>query len=282
MTDSDFQEFSGLLTNESQFYPQVASLTATKIRGYFESLSRFDLRAVKEAFTRLRERSEFFPTIRAIVEQCEGSIQDRAEMAWHTFFSLLNEGEYPSIWLYDKAMAYAVETLGGWLTIVNELREAKIEMIANFEKRFKAAYKIGTDRNESLQPRIHYAGLYEANNRQNLSNLGGWSDRVGAKALKLPVCIVSTDRYRRLDIPFDVQTMQIQERARMALESGGNDLRGYLPTPIAQPAALPPAGSCDEISEFERKQIIARIRSLAKPMPNPDHNQEPTDQVNIG
>ncbi|HKX31350.1 MAG TPA: hypothetical protein VJ302_26935, partial [Blastocatellia bacterium] len=153
MTENDYTAFADTLRNEAQFYPGTATLTATKIRGYFDSLGRFELPVIKQILVRLRERSEFFPTIRAIVEQAEGSVIERAEMAWHTFYSLLSEGEYVSLWLYDKAIAYAIESLGGWMKIVDELREASIEMLANFEKRFKGAYKLASDRSSSIDPR---------------------------------------------------------------------------------------------------------------------------------
>ncbi|HKX30632.1 MAG TPA: hypothetical protein VJ302_23285, partial [Blastocatellia bacterium] len=132
-------------------------------------------------------------------------------------------------------------------------------------------------------PRIHWAGLYEASNRQNLSGLGGWSERAEAKTVALPVCVVSTDKYRKLNIPFDVRTMQIEAHAQAALESGGSSLRAYLPTPVKQPAQLQPAPENSEpISEEERRQILGQIRSLIKPMSRAtetEQEQSTSDQI---
>lgn len=269
MREYEYKEFATLLATEAQFYPSPGALTQGKADGYFESLGRFELNDVKAAFKRLRERSEFFPTIRAIVEQAEGAPGEKAEVAWNTFFGLLSEGTEASVQFYDRAMAYAVESLGGYIAISDDLRESTIEMVANYERRFKAAYKLASDRD--LAPRKqYYAGWIESSNRLNHMGLRAWADRTKEKYFNIPVCVVTTNEYRKLKLPFEVDTMQIEGAARRALEAGGSLLLGYMPEQrkpqlqIVAPASEP--DSSPEISEFEKRRLLKQIQSMGKSM----------------
>lgn len=258
MTPDNLEQFSNLLDMLCTAFDKQASEKLTDV--YFAGLSDLTIDAVEYACKRAVHECKFFPKIAELREMCAGSLQDHAEMAWRTFCRLcVDESHYPSLQVYDPALAFAIRQFGGWIEAARRMNEASPEMARAYENQFKTSYKLGLNHADAKPE--YFAGFYEAQNRQSL----GRTDRAKGREIDLTVCLVRTNEYRRLTMPFDLETGYLTGAAQSALESGGKELQAYLPAPVQPQAQLPPAPSADDepISEFERRQIMANIKRLA-------------------
>lgn len=274
MNPGDLKEFSKLLSAEAELYPQTAKVTAGRIQAYFESLSRFDLETIRAALQALRERSEFFPTIRAVVESLEGSGDDRANQAWSTFLDAASDGGYASVKFLDPATATAViGTFGGWLPACRALREAEAPMVAHYRKSFVAAYQ--TARKFPREVETYQAGHYEIQNRAG----GAWAVRM--QVIVNPVLIVGLRESKELRLPFDASTGRLtgEAQARIAAAMNAEGARQLIEWASGErpQAALGvgvpqlPQSSDPEITHEEAARFVAVAQrnglALVKPMP---------------
>lgn len=251
MTHTDFAKFSEELTRTAESFG--AEMTPQRIATYFEDLADLSLEAVLGALQYSRRTLTFFPKIAELRRYAEGSVDDRAELAWRTVVDLVKfEGAYPSLYTQDGAIGYAIECLGGWLTVCAKFSSAGPEMIANYEKHFKNSYKLGALRNE--EPR-YLAGETETGNR----SLGVWKKPTVEQA----VCLVRPGYVVKAIMPFSVADGRLSDEARKALETGGNDLRRYVPLPPRPVKALEPAPDAELATPEEVAELKARIRLLA-------------------
>jgi hypothetical protein len=278
MNQTDYEKFLEELERTAEAFG--VKLTPSRTATYFDDLRDLPLDAVISALANSRRTLSFFPKIAELRGFAAGSSADNAELAWRTLISLCSEGEYPSLQMYDRAMAYAIDCFGGWIATINELREASAEMLASFEKRFKASYRVASERPSAVNPPGYFCGSLEAENRRNQAVMLAWAGRSGAAAIHLPVCAVTTTGYVSLRIAFDPQSMRIEANAEAALAAGGEALKAYLPTLPPVLPQLPASEDSEPISEFEKKQILAEMRRLIKPMPAAEL-EEPGDVVDI-
>lgn len=249
MTEQDLKQFSEELAKTAEAFKET--LTPGRIDTYFDDLSDLSLEAVLVGLQYARRTLTFFPKIAELRNFAEGSASDRAELAWRTFVDLIKfEGAYPSLYVYDGAIAYAIECFGGWQTACAKLNDASVEMVANYEKHFKNSYKLGVVRGE--QPK-YLVGETESNNR----GLGAWK----SPTIDQAVCLVKPGKVVKVVMPFELAQGRLTAEARKALESGanGNGLRKYLPEVIkVEPPALPAA------SELATPEDVEEIRQSVK------------------
>lgn len=259
MTRSDFGPFSAMLTTEATAYPQSAAMNGDRIGLYFESLDRFSLDQIKQALKTIRAKAKFFPTVAEIIEALESSATDKAEIAWRTFLNATAEGEWYSAYVYDKGIAYAIDVMGGWMDAVNAVRTTSPEMLASFEKRFKASYRLATDR-PALAKKNYFLGMTETTNRQNVGQLAAWTR--GAKKLGQKVVVITTHKHGVLEMPVDLATMGLSESAQKDLAAGGQALKNYLPAPAPERKMLPESTDAEPITKSEQRAILAQVRAI--------------------
>jgi hypothetical protein len=261
MTEKDSNKFSERMTDEALAYPQSGAMTSARISIYFESLSGYELETITAALQSLRYRCKFFPSIAEICEAIGSSPTDRAEVAWRTLLRAISEGEMVSAYFYDKAMAYAVESMDGWLTAVHELWNPTPEMLASYEKRFKTSYRLATDK-PALAKNQYFAGHCEASNRENLKNVSNWAYRSKTKFLTVQAAVISAGKYGVIEIPFDSNSMQMDSNAQAALVAGGAALRPFIPQKAIAAPIEEHTDQGPELSDDEKRELISRIRLL--------------------
>lgn len=251
MNASDDKRFSAAMAGLAEIFNEA--LSTPRINAYREALKDLSIEQVEEAARRLMNSAKFFPKPVEFREALVGSVNDQSESAWRTFVKLcVEEGHYPSLYVSDGAMAYAIEHLGGWITAQAKLNQATNEMARAYENQFKTSYRLGQQRGESGR---YFAGEYERQNREQ----AGRMNRAQCQTFKLPVCQVAAHEYRRLDMPFDLATGALTEGARKALTVGAVDV--YLPAPAREWPALPPVPEEKIEMPLEVKEAIDAVLS---------------------
>lgn len=258
---TDYDKFSAEITRTAEAFG--AEMSPGRIVTYFDDMSDLSLDAVIGALAYARRSLTFFPKIAELRRYAEGSIDDRAELAWRTFVDVIRfHGSMPSLQVYDGAIAYAIECMGGWLVACEKVGQSSPEMVANYEKHFKNSYRLGAVRDE--EPR-YFLGVSEAHNR----TLGTWK----APTIDQPVCLVRAGKIVKVVMPLDIAEGRLTAEARAALESGGDELRRYLPAPApARQAIAPPAGAMATPEE------VAELRDSIRKLPE---SKRPSNVVRI-
>lgn len=219
MNENNLAEFTILMREEAELYPNASATTAARIQAYFESLQRFDLPVICEAFRGLRESLGFFPTIKDLVGAIEGSGEDRAACSWATFLDASADGGYSSVKFLDLACAYAVQMIFvDWLRACRILHDADEAMIAHYRKAFCAAYALARMR---PRPAVEYhPGLFQIENSQRAAPFPL------VRIISLPVLIIGLRESKEIRLDFDLSQRDLTAASRAALFSPKvNDLR---------------------------------------------------------
>lgn len=281
MTDADKKQFAGLLGALGEIFGQEVS--KPKLKLYFAALRDLTIEQIERATEQIAGSAKFFPRPVEIREAVEGSIQDRAAVAWQTFLGLCERSGYPSLQIADGALRFAIEEMGGYREAVAKVNGASPEMARAYQKSFEQFYKIGQARGASGG---YLLGEFEARNR----TLGSWIGLRDGKPVEVceietPVLVVSADRVIELRMPLDLQTGRLAEFAQNALQAGGDALTRYLPAPTPQMRSLAPIAPREMASPEEVAAIQAEISALAgRRMPQrllaaPDSTPTETDAI---
>ena len=250
MTEQEYSEFVEALGTCADGY--LIALQPKNVKAYWEQLKIYDISAVKAALTIApRFHSTFMPKPGELIALIEGSTSDTASVAWRTLTEVARaHGSWPSVQINDGALAYAVETFGGWLPFVEKYLDCSPEMEASYEKRFTANYRIGLVRGNEGQ---YFVGHHEANNR----GIAVWK----SETIQMKVVLVTTTGYKEFEAPFQFSSGQLLPEAREALRLGGEKLQKYLPAPPPQIVALlSPAPD----AEMATQEEIAELKALIK------------------
>lgn len=258
MTQVDAERFSiAILALGEALGEQVSE---PRLKAYFAALSDLSIEQVEEAAGRLLRTARFFPKPVDFREAVQLSTQDRAELAWRTFSRLcVEEGVYPSLQVADSALGFAISQFGGWQESARRIADSSAEMLRAHENQFKTSYRLGLNRSGDA---AYFAGYYESQNRQGIGRM----DRATGGEILLDVCLVETDNYIRLRMPFDLNTGRLTDSSRAALEAGGVAAQAYIPAPARLQLS---AASDSESVEVDQAAVLAQIRQLtdAKGMP---------------
>lgn len=256
MNQSDLTEFSALMRSEADLYPNAAATTPARIQAYFESLSRFDLDAIRAVLRKLRESNEFFPTIRAIVQGLEGSGDDRANQSWSVLLDAISDGGNASVKFFDSAAATAVDaTFGGYLQAARTLHDADEPMIAHYRKAYVQAYQ--TARKFPREVETYRAGVFEFQNAGG----GTWAARMNT--YHAPVRLIGLREVKEVRLPFEAATGKLTGEARLMIEAAKTDERArqMLLSGVTRAPQLLPAPEVEPMSHGEAKQFLKRLEA---------------------
>lgn len=268
-SQSDIEKF---LLNQVDRFAVADKVSPERITGMAEDLTRYELAAIEKAFAVLRRTNDYFPTVAAVVRLLEGSADSRAELAWRTIqdAAACAEAEYVSAYVYDPAMAYAIESFQGeggrrgWPALCDFLDTQTTPMIANAAKSFKSAYQLAAD--GLAKPTSQYLlGTSEATNLAASRENSAWAtlaQKNGAlRPIRATVFAISTGGYRRLSLHWDPLTMRLPKNVMAELVAGGEDLKKYFPVPVrVDPPSLPAPD--DLATPDEVQQMRGAIRGL--------------------
>lgn len=151
MQQSDFLEFSDLITNALAYYRQDASKFTLSL--WWQACQRFDLEQVSKALTAHAldaERGQFAPKVADIVRILAGTHTDRAQLAWgKTLEAMGAVGAYTDVVFDDPAIHAVVEDLGGWPKVCR----TETAELGYLQHRFCESHRAYSGRGQFAYPR---------------------------------------------------------------------------------------------------------------------------------
>ncbi|WP_372809348.1 DUF6475 domain-containing protein [Litorivivens sp.] len=141
MNSNDKREFAEIMHGTMAVYAKDVSKPL--IRVYWSALERFDMGAVRKAFSawiQNADTGQFAPKPADIIRMIEGSTGDRAMQAW----SLVNKsirmiGHYRSVAFDDAIIHRVIDDMGGWVKLASSPTEKDLEFRGHeFVKRYRA------------------------------------------------------------------------------------------------------------------------------------------------
>lgn len=151
MQQSDFLEFSDLITNALAYYRQDASKFTLSL--WWQACQRFDLEQVSKALTAHAldaEHGQYAPKVADIVRILAGTHTDRAQLAWgKTLEAMSSVGAYTDVIFDDPAIHAAVEDLGGWPKVCR----TETAELGYLQHRFCESHRAYTGRGQFAYPR---------------------------------------------------------------------------------------------------------------------------------
>lgn len=104
----------------------------------FEMLKRYTFEQINDAVMQHIRISRFFPAPADIINQIEGSAEDRARLSFRLVLdSMRRIGPYHTVQFSDPRIHYALEAVGGW----EKLAECPEDEIQFLEKRYAGHYQ---------------------------------------------------------------------------------------------------------------------------------------------
>lgn len=143
MTENDRPSFAALMLGIGETYGEPVSDARMEI--YFAALSDLGMGEIRAAATAHVRGSKFFPRPAELREAVDGSLEDRAEIAWMQTIGLVRQygfyNEPPDEAWPDEAMwRAAMELYGGWRPLCAKLPGEGPELLG-YAKQFKATYR---------------------------------------------------------------------------------------------------------------------------------------------
>jgi hypothetical protein len=119
-------------------------LSSVSLDLHFRALADLALAEVERAITTHLRQKAFFPTPAELREAVEGSVEDRAELAWTALLRLVRQRGWinppeAEEWPDEALRRAAVELYGGWTALCERL-PAEGPGFAAAAKQFKATY----------------------------------------------------------------------------------------------------------------------------------------------
>jgi hypothetical protein len=161
MTESDFDEFTGLVSSVMAFYRQDVSEFAFSV--WWEACKGYDLDGVRRAFNAHAVDADagmFAPKPADVARQLQGRVLDRALMAWSRVHAATQRiGAYVSVDFGDPIIHAAIVDLGGWPALCR----LPIDALPFTQKRFCDAFRAHTGLGAADAPR-YLSGEHETAN----------------------------------------------------------------------------------------------------------------------
>lgn len=146
MKPSDFREFSKLVTDVMAYYRQDAS--SFTIQLFWNACQNVEMGRLEKAFQAHctdAERGVFAPKVADIVRALDGTVTDRAALAWGKVLEAMSSvGAYSDVVFDDPAIHAAIEDCGGWVKICR----SQSEELSYLQHRFCQSHKAYTGRGQ--------------------------------------------------------------------------------------------------------------------------------------
>lgn len=143
-------------------------ITDRLLDAYFHALSDLPIELLTAATSKWLLVGRFFPKPVELRELCEGSADDRAQMAWDVIIRAVKRfGGWVSVFFEDPLIAHALaDTWGDWARLCDSLPLPGEPMFVSDQKRFLAAYRLAEMRGGKCE--TYFPGRAEIANRQNV------------------------------------------------------------------------------------------------------------------
>lgn len=169
MTKDNWNSFCGIMN-------AVSLVTANKEQSkealllMFNLLQKYELTDIQRAvYEHLKTKDgKYFPTPSHIIQLLEGNTDETYEVAWRLFLKAVRKyGGYETVKFPDPAFHYAIEQLGGWVKVNNDINELTEKEIAFYGKDFKMLYAVGKRNSNWESVPVALAGAIEQENSFN-------------------------------------------------------------------------------------------------------------------
>lgn len=178
----DKKKFPVFLLTMGEIYDKQLSTNLINI--YYEILKNYSIENIEKVCKEIISIHKYntLPKPAEILEHLEGSDDDRALYAWHSFLKTLREHSYyDSIEFEDKTIHAVIESMGGWLKLSDLEIDKTPFVMQDFIKRYKL---FRSKKMPSVEKKL--IGYYELNNT-------GKGDRY---AKYIPKIIFVKDEYK--------------------------------------------------------------------------------------
>lgn len=144
MTQDEFQKFARLMRDAAEAVGKAAPGDGALALS-FEALKKYSFEQVRRAIVVHMASLEgrFMPTPSHIVEQIEGKPQDRAAVAWAMVEREMDASKgYESVRFPRPAYHYAIEHIGGWISLTDKYTGAGVRDVQILFQKFAQFYGI--------------------------------------------------------------------------------------------------------------------------------------------
>ena len=139
MKQSDKREFAKLITDVMAYYRQDASNFTIQL--FWNACQNVEFEQLQKAFQAHcmdAERGVFAPKVADIVRVLDGTVTDRAALAWGKVLEAMSSvGAYSDVVFDDPAIHAAIEDCGGWVKICR----SQSEELSYLQHRFCQSHK---------------------------------------------------------------------------------------------------------------------------------------------
>ncbi len=142
MTENDFPKFAELLQRVAKrtVTPTSIDLEDT-VNFMFEILEEYPFELVYHAVKEYCKANKFFPAVSDIATQIEGSIEDRATVAWYQILKARKKfGLRKSIRFSTPATHFAIDRMCGWENLCDMITNSNASYML---RDFKVFYRLG-------------------------------------------------------------------------------------------------------------------------------------------
>ena len=172
MRKDDFSEFKAIMSRTALLtYQQKNKDWEDLIVAMFEELVGYEIEIIHAAVREHARREKFFPTIADIIRRIEGSVDDLAMVAWSYVVKAIERfGYYSTVRFPHPAIHYAIDKMGGWLSLCKTLTdENKPFQRRDFIKFFEIGYERAawSDTEGKCRVPTYLMGFHDVNNWAN-------------------------------------------------------------------------------------------------------------------
>lgn len=144
MTEQDKSAFYQLWGDYHSAYGQAGKLTKRTMELVFNALREYPVQVIERALEAHHRESQYAPRPSDIVSRIEGTMQERAMMAWQMVTHCMAKYGYTQSLVFDDpAIIYALERVGGWEEICKTPNDVLPFRRQEFEKHYALGIKAG-------------------------------------------------------------------------------------------------------------------------------------------
>ena len=182
MKKRDLSKFRELMHMAAVMTKTYGKNVEDAVTVYFAALEPYSLAEVKAAVMWLCNYGDGeFPTVPDIRSRIEGSVEDRAALAWASVLrAMARWGYYDSVRFPDPAIHFAISQMGGWMHLCATLKD---ETIPFRGKDFAQYYAMGKRLGPQARPAAYLVGKHEANARERNCHFRRVYDTATGKAI---------------------------------------------------------------------------------------------------
>ena len=142
MTENDFPKFAEMLQRVAKRTVTPASINLEDTVNFmFEILQEYPFELIYHAVKEYCKTSKFFPAVSDIATQIEGSIEDRATVAWYQILKARKKfGLRKSIRFSTPATHFAIDRMCGWESLCDMITDSNASYML---RDFKVFYRLG-------------------------------------------------------------------------------------------------------------------------------------------